>query len=377
LTGTVRPVTDEQGEVLSLIISARDTTERRERTQELELRTRAINEAPVGIVITDPQQADNPIVYANDGVEQLTGYSPEEVRGRNCRFMQGPLTAADSVEQMWEAVDNREPVEVEVLNYRKDGTPFWNYVQITPVFDDEGELRHFIGFQNDVTDRVESERRVTVLNRVLRHNIRNELNVILGNVSLLRGKTDGNPAELRTIDRTAARLHGLSEKAREVESILQSASFQPRRQELTTMVERQVESLETDGVTVDTDLVEDATVVAPDAIETAVRELIENAVQHRADEDATPRVRAEFATISYPPEDENREVVTVHVEDSNPRLSDIERAPLLGESETSVKHGESLGLWLINWLVTMSGGLVDYAERDPEGNRVSVTLLRE
>jgi signal transduction histidine kinase len=130
-------------------------------------------------------------------------------------------------------------------------------------------------------------------------------------------------------------------------------------------------------MTVTTELTDGVTAVAPDAVETAVRELLENAVQHCDGEEATLQVRAERETIPYPPEDETREVVTVHIEDTNPQLSDIERAPLLGETETSVQHGEGLGLWLVNWLVTMSGGLVNYAERKPQGNRISVTLLRE
>jgi len=147
--------TTERGE---LVCTVRDITDRREREQELELKNRAMDESPVGITITDPAREDNPIVYANEQFEELTGYAESEILGRNCRFLQGKNTETEPVTAMRNAIDDAEPVTVELRNYRKDGTEFWNRVTVAPVRDDSGSVTHYVGFQQDVSERKESER---------------------------------------------------------------------------------------------------------------------------------------------------------------------------------------------------------------------------
>ena len=120
------------------------------------LKERAMDEAPVGITISDPSLPDNPLVYVNEAYERLTGYSSTEVIGRNCRLLQGPETRAAPIAEMRQAVDAEERVSVELRNYRKDGTPFWNRVDIAPIYED-GEVVNFVGFQTDITRRVLAE----------------------------------------------------------------------------------------------------------------------------------------------------------------------------------------------------------------------------
>jgi PAS domain S-box-containing protein len=126
-------------------------------TSRFALREQAMDEAPVGMVITDPGRPDNPITYANEGFVRLTGYSREEIVGRNCRLLQGERTAAESVERMRTAIDAGESVTVELLNYRKNGDRFWNRVTIAPLFDGE-TVTNFVGIQQDVTDRMRRKR---------------------------------------------------------------------------------------------------------------------------------------------------------------------------------------------------------------------------
>lgn len=102
------------------------------------------------MLITDPRQPDNPIVFVNDAFCRLTGYAREETLGRNCRFLQGPGTNLDDVAKIRRAIDDRVPIEIELLNYKKDGAIFWNRVLISPVFDG-GELTYFFASQLDVT----------------------------------------------------------------------------------------------------------------------------------------------------------------------------------------------------------------------------------
>ncbi len=113
----------------------------------------AVRNLTGGVVISDPNLPDNPLVYANDSFYRMTGYSSEEVVGKNCRFLQGVGTTQEIVNDMREAIKNRQPFNGILLNYRKDGTPFINELSINPVFDDMGNLLNFIGLQNDVTIR--------------------------------------------------------------------------------------------------------------------------------------------------------------------------------------------------------------------------------
>ncbi len=107
--------------------------------------------AAEGIAIADARLPDNPLIYANAGFERLTGYSAEEVMGRNCRFLQGPETDAKTLEQLRTALRDPREVTVQLLNYRKNGTTFWNRLSITPVRDAGGTVTHFIAVQSDVT----------------------------------------------------------------------------------------------------------------------------------------------------------------------------------------------------------------------------------
>lgn len=120
-------------------------------------KVRAMDAAPVGIVLTDPSQPDNPIVYANDTFERMTGFPRDEIIGRNCRFLQGQETDDEPVAAMRDAIDRGESVTVELTNHRRDGTPFWNEVTIAPLTDGDGTIDHFVGFQSDVTSRKEAE----------------------------------------------------------------------------------------------------------------------------------------------------------------------------------------------------------------------------
>ena len=108
-------------------------------------------DAILPMAISDPTLADNPVIYANDAFEQLTGYPRDEVIGRNCRFLQGPLTDIADVACLRDAIARRVRIEIDLLNHRKDGTPFWNRLLVAPVFDAAGEVRYFIASQHDVT----------------------------------------------------------------------------------------------------------------------------------------------------------------------------------------------------------------------------------
>jgi len=128
---------------------------------------RALAATSCGIVISDTRTVDHPIVYCNPAFVQITGYSAEEVIGRNCRFLQGPDTDPEAIEQLRQSIRTGEECHVVLKNYRKDGTPFWNDLTISPVRDASGTLTHFIGVQTDITKRKIAEKEVERSNALL------------------------------------------------------------------------------------------------------------------------------------------------------------------------------------------------------------------
>jgi PAS domain S-box-containing protein len=150
----------------------------------------AVEMTRMPMILTDPRQPDNPIAFANKAFLDLTGYEEAEVVGRNCRFLQGPRTDRDHVRQLREAVEAHQPISLEILNYKRDGTPFWNAVFIGPVHNPQGELLYFFASQLDVTRRRESEEghrqaqkmeAVGQLTAGLAHDFNNLLQAVLGN----------------------------------------------------------------------------------------------------------------------------------------------------------------------------------------------------
>ena len=121
------------------------------------LRERAVIATDITFTITDPRKPDNPLVWVNPSFTRVTGYEQDDVVGRNCRFLQGPATDPAAVDEIRRAIAERSTVTTTLLNYRKDGTAFWNQLSISPVFDGSGDLVSFVGVQTDVTERVRVE----------------------------------------------------------------------------------------------------------------------------------------------------------------------------------------------------------------------------
>ena len=135
----------------------RAEAERQRLEATLRLRDRAIAASHNGIVITDAQLPDNPIIYFNLAFERMTGYSAAEILGRNCRFLQGPQSDQAALDRLHQAIAAGTDCTLEVVNYRKNGDPFWNHLSISPIYNPEGQLTHFVGIQTDISDRKQAE----------------------------------------------------------------------------------------------------------------------------------------------------------------------------------------------------------------------------
>lgn len=124
-----------------------------------ELSACAFQRTKMPLVVSDARQPDYPIVLANDAFLDLTGYAAEELLGRNCRFLQGEATSDTAVAQIRAAIAQENEATIEILNYRKDGTSFWNQLHLSPIYDEQGVLAYYFASQIDVTDN----RRVRML----------------------------------------------------------------------------------------------------------------------------------------------------------------------------------------------------------------------
>ena len=125
--------------------------------------------SPIAAVISNPRLPDNPIVECNDAFVALTGYRSEEIIGHNCRFLTGARTEPWLIENLRNGIRRRQPVMVEILNYRKDGTPFRNAVMVAPIFNAEGELEYFLGSQVEIVEdiaRANDARRQAAYDRI-------------------------------------------------------------------------------------------------------------------------------------------------------------------------------------------------------------------
>ena len=168
----------------------------------------AMAQTRMAVSLCDPNQPDQPIIFANRAFRRLTGYDEDEVLGRNCRFLQGPKTDPKAVARVREAIENEDVLVIELLNYRKDGTPFWNALHLGPIYNSKGELVYFFGSQWDVSDvraaRAE-ERHAREMARELSHRMKNMFSVISGIVNVM-GRVRGIESEAAEIN---SRIHAL------------------------------------------------------------------------------------------------------------------------------------------------------------------------
>ncbi|VXC77225.1 Blue-light-activated histidine kinase / Response regulator [Sphingomonas sp. AX6] len=159
----------------------------------------AVDATRMPMVVTDPHRDDNPIIFCNRAFERMTGYGQDEILGRNCRFLQGPETDRDVVSQVGAAIRNREELAVEILNYRKNGSTFWNALFVSPVISEEGELKYYFASQLDISRRKEAEEALHQAQKMeavgkltggIAHDFNNLLQVITGYVDMLDARLD-------------------------------------------------------------------------------------------------------------------------------------------------------------------------------------------
>ncbi len=157
-----------QAERELIVAVVRNISQRKQVEEQLRLRERVIDASTLGVVIVDARLPDMPVVYVNPAFETITGYDAGEILGRNCRVLQGPDHDQAGLVTLRRAVEERRDCQVSLRNYRKDGSIFWNELSVTPILDEHDRLTHFVGLQNDVTERIEAERQLAASEAHLR-----------------------------------------------------------------------------------------------------------------------------------------------------------------------------------------------------------------
>ncbi len=335
---------------------------RQAREDQLRLYRRAMDDATIGITITNPSIPDNPLIYVNEEFERLTGRSREEMLGRNPRILQTEDTDPETVARLREAIDAGESVSVEILNRRADGSEWYNALDVTPIHGPDGEVEYFLGFQRDVTDRREREQRLAVLDRVLRHDLRNRLNVVLGHASGIEAGEGEIAHHVERITEASENLLSLSNAARRFRSALRGdVDVEPTR--LDEVVGDAVSEIrdEYPHARIETELAP-LTVLSNDSVGVAVDEVLTNAIVHCGRD---PHVRVSLER--EPGDGEEGPTAVLRVADNGPGISEADRAPLVGTAETPTEHASGIGLWLVRWTVEDVGGTVSYREADPHG----------
>ena len=250
----------------------------------------AVERTRMPMVVSDPRRPDSPIVLANQAFLDLTGYAAEEVLGRNCRFLQGEGTDPAAVAAIREALRAEREIDIEILNYRRDGSAFWNQLSVSPVHDDAGQLLYVFGSQIDVTDYRKVQSLEASENRLLRevdHRARNVLAVVGGIVRLSRA--DDATAYAEAIHRRVEVLAG-------AHSLLAERGWQATP--LEDILRREVGAGDPRIVLEGPEVLVPALVVQPVAL--VAHELMDNARRHGALSAPAGRIEVRWAPAGDP-----------------------------------------------------------------------------
>ncbi len=189
------PVMGNDGRPTHMISISTDITDEERKAEHLRLRERAIEASQNGILIVDARQTHRPIIFANRSFSRITGYSADQVIGRNSSFLQGTDNAQPEIEVLRRALEEQRSISVVMRSYKKDSAMFWNELYVDPVIDETGKLTHFICIINDVTARKETEAQLLQVQKMdaigqltggVAHDFNNLLTVVIGNSKLVQ-----------------------------------------------------------------------------------------------------------------------------------------------------------------------------------------------
>ncbi len=322
--------------------------------------------------IDDPvmlQNRDGTYRVVNQAVADLAGRPKEALVGqRESVFMD--RETAETIEKMKDRVlTTEEPLSYQLSPTFPDGTERTFATARYPYYDSDGQLDGTIAICRDVTDLEQHKRQLQVLDRVLRHNLRNNMNVITGHAEVIADEAAGKTAEhAAKITETSERLLALSQKQRDITQFL-SESHTIRQIDIRLLVENLAVQVGSTHPNAEIKISggQEQQVSALSAIEQAIEELLTNSVVHADHPD--PVVSVQIGATD--------DTVQVRISDENSRISEMDKDILFGNEQlTNLRHGSGLGLWLVRLIVDYSKGTIRYEPNQPRGNVVILELDR-
>ncbi|MFW5935495.1 MAG: PAS domain S-box protein [Halolamina sp.] len=350
------------------VISSRDVTDRveaeRERMETAARLEEIATVSPDVLWMVDAEWSE--VLFVNGAFEDVYGIDIETYRAAPSTFLEAVHPDdRDGVRDAMARLSVGESVEMEYRVNPEESYERWVWVQAEPIVRD-GEVVRITGFTRDVTERRRRERQLVVMDNLLRHNLRNDLNVILGRAELIDDELSGASEHTETIRRVGKQLLETAEKEREVIELI-TGQQTSEAIELHRVVEESVECVRDrhPESTVEIESLEPTVVDSRPELVLAVTELLENAVKHCDVE--RPRVAVTLAHAG-----ERAELV---VEDDHEPIPSFESDVLTGDHDmTNVYHSSGLGFWLVYWAVELSNGTVDVETGEESGNRITVSL---
>ncbi len=336
--------------------------------REVEIFRTAVEQAETAIAIVNP---DGGISYANSAFHEITGYETSELEGQSVRCLASESFGPEAYDALWDRVGAGETVRREVEQRRKDGGRFVADMSVAPVTV-AGDLQQFILVETDITELKSQQQRLQVLNRVVRHNLRNDLNVVKGNISLVMDEieTDQSHEQAERAMQKIDDLLAMSEKARLVNRIVEDADENAvtQTEPLTAVAETLASSLREGYPDADIGVDIDEGYDVPGwSMEVCIRELLTNALEHNDSEPPTVVLSATTTGVADG-------MVAIDVRDNGPGIPNVERETLSRGHETDLEHGSSLGLWLVHWITTYLGGDLQIRETGDTGSTVRLVV---
>lgn len=336
---------------------------------ELHHRFRKLTEESTDVIAIVDESGE--FSYLTPSAESILGYPPEELVGVNGFDNIHPHDVREVQEKFFDLLD--QPGEERAAEYRwhhSDGS--WRVLESKArnLLDDD-VIEGFVVHTRDVTDRVQQRQRVEVLNRILRHDLRNDMNLLIGYIDQLLG-LEPSPTlrdKLQLMEDVCRDLVDLSNEIRDMEQMLSDQSLNRTQIDIVDVIEDHGQQMarQYPEATIQTDLPDESIVYMNELIGSAIDNLIENGIEHNDQEDPVVEISAVES------EDEDG-FTRVEIADNGPGLPETERKVLEEGEETQLHHSSGLGLWLVNWILTESGGEVVFEENDPRGTIVTLLL---
>ncbi|QGY05734.1 PAS domain-containing protein [Methylobacterium mesophilicum SR1.6/6] len=356
----------------------------------------AVETTRMPMIVTDPRQPDNPIIFANRAFLAMTGYTPEELIGRNCRFLQGPDTDRSTVTQVRSAIAEKREFATEILNYRKNGSTFWNALFVSPVYNADGELVYYFGSQLDVSRRRDAEealgqaQKMEALGQLtggIAHDFNNLLQVIVGYVDILAAGLEKPDADRARLGRATENIRQAAERAttltQQLLAFARKQRLEGRAVNLNTLVEGMGEMVARsvgEAVKIELDLAADLwnCRVDPTQAEVAILNVLINARDAMPD-GGTVRITTENSEIAASGEVgplRDGRYVSIAIRDSGTGIPPAVLARVMDPFFTTKEEGKGtgLGLSMVYGFAKQSGGAAQIESAVGEGTTVRLSF---